>query len=211
MARPGRPPTPGPGDLDARLAAAIERLAVAERALRQSQATALGLSPIQLQLLTLVASAPASRRRVGALARELGVTQPTVSDAVAALVAKGLVRRLPDPADRRGPVLAPTAAGRRLAERARGLDATLAERLADLDAEAKATALAVLLECIAALVHEGVITVARCCTTCRHLRRDGAGGLHCELLGEPLPAPALRVDCPDHEPALPLSSSVGGS
>lgn len=205
MSRPRQQP-PATPELDARLAAALERLAVAERALHQAQVTPLGLSPIQLRLLTLIRELPPFRRRVTALARELEVSQPTVSDAVAALVAKGLVRR--EGPTRRG-TLALTAAGRRLATKATGLDEALAGTLANLDPAAKATALGVLLECIAALVEAGVITTARCCTTCRHFRRAPDGAPHCELLDRPLPPDELRVDCPEHEP-VPLSSPVTG-
>lgn len=211
MARPDpHKEPPGTPGLDARLAAALERLAVAERAFRQAQVTPLGLSPIQLRILTLVRDLPPFRRRVTALARELGVSQPTVSDALAALSAKGLVRREPDPDDRRRGVLALTPAGRRLAARAAGLEVVLADALAATDPAAKAAALSVLLDCIAALVASGVVTAARCCTTCRHFRREPGGAMHCDLLGRPLPPADLRVDCPEHEPA-PLSLPVTGS
>jgi DNA-binding MarR family transcriptional regulator len=204
-----RHPTPAPGSLDARLAAALERLAVADRALRQAQVTPVGLSPIQLQILTALRDLPPLRRRVTALARELGVTQPTVSDAVASLVAKGLVRREPVTGDRRGGALLLTPAGRKVLADTTALEQVLAGTLAGLDDEAKATTLAVLLACIAALVADGVITVARCCTTCRHFRRRPGGPMHCALLDRPLPPSELRVDCPEHE-AAPLSPSVTG-
>src|SRR3546814_11124840 len=49
------------------------------------------------------------------IATEIAVTQPTASDAVAALVRKGYVEKLPDPDDARAARLHPTDSGKRLA------------------------------------------------------------------------------------------------
>src|SRR3546814_6440573 len=78
---------------------------------RQAEAT--GLTPTQAQILAhLAARGPA---RIGVIATEIAVTQPTASDAVAALVRKGYVEKLPDPDDARAARLHPTDSGKRLA------------------------------------------------------------------------------------------------
>jgi DNA-binding MarR family transcriptional regulator len=53
------------------------------------------------QKLLLVVIADSGPLRLGALADRIGATDPTTSRAVDGLVAAGLVRREPDPADRR--------------------------------------------------------------------------------------------------------------
>jgi len=100
--------TPDPALVADRLhSAAIHLL----RALRQEDAEA-GLSPARLSALSvLVFRGPAS---LGELAAAEQVQPPTMSRLVAALERDGLVRRAPDPEDRRAVRLAATARGARL-------------------------------------------------------------------------------------------------
>lgn len=100
-------------DTDSKILAAIERLANANRAWLQSVATANGLTPMQVQIIEIVGAAPAEERKVSAIARELNVRQPTVTDAVNTLEGKGLVKRTADANDGRASVVELTAAGRR--------------------------------------------------------------------------------------------------
>ncbi len=177
------------------LVAATERLAHAIRVLRWDAAYALGLSPTQLSVLETLDVAPAPRRRVGALAGELDLTAPTVSDAVATLRRKGLVE--PAGPAGRGP-LALTTAGRDLLRSTPRWDAPLELALDDLPADRRDATYAAVLDVIGALQRAGVITVARTCTTCRFFDRSG-GTPRCALLDAPLPPAALRLDCPEHE------------
>lgn len=198
--QPGRLPA-----LDDRLAAAFERLAQATRVMRWDAAYAHGLSPVQLTLLDLLGSAPPGRRRVSALAAEVDLTPPTVSDAVAALRRKGLVTATP--AFGRGHLLDLTDGGRDVLQAVDRWDRPLLDALTAVPVEAKETTLVTLLEAIAGLQRAGVVTVARMCTTCRFFEQGGSadgtgpGVPHCGLLDAPLPPQALRVDCPEHEQA----------
>ena len=86
------------------------------RAVR-SEDEASGLSPARLSVLSVVVFA--GPLTPGALARAEGVTPPTISRIVDALVADALVRRRPQPGDRRAVRLEATAKGIRVLERAR--------------------------------------------------------------------------------------------
>lgn len=185
--------------LDVRLAAALERVSQAVRVMRFDAAHARGLSPAQLSVLEILATAPPVRRRVSALATELDLTAPTVSDAVAALRRKGLVVSSPA-AVGRGQRLDLTDAGRRLVDDVGRWDAPLLDALGPLPPATKESALVALLDVVGGLQRSGVITVARMCTTCRFFERTG-GVPRCGLLDAPLPPQALRVDCPEHESA----------
>jgi DNA-binding MarR family transcriptional regulator len=92
----------------------------------------LGLSPARFSLLaTLRYHGPL---RVGELAREERVTQPTVTQAVQGLESAGLVRRGPHPSDGRGCVVELTPAGRAIVRRARARKiAWLNEVVGELD------------------------------------------------------------------------------
>ncbi|CAB4922331.1 unannotated protein [freshwater metagenome] len=209
--RPGAPspvesaPGAGPaGDLDARLAGALERVGHATRVALWQQAKEHGLSPVQVQLLGRLATAPPARRRVGRLAAELDVTAPTISDAISALRRKGLVSSSPDPADARIQTLELTPEGREVARASAAASADVDAVLAAQPVVAKVDALGLLLDVIAGLHERGVLSVARTCTTCRFFRRADPRAAeavhHCGLLDAPLPPEALRVDCLEHEP-----------
>jgi DNA-binding MarR family transcriptional regulator len=196
----------GGTELDRKLLAALERIGQAQRVLQWDQAKRHGLTPIQLQLLVRIGSEPRHRRRVTALAAELDVSGPTVSDAVAALRRKRLVESGPAPADRRATQLELTERGRKLAGELNAWQERIASRLPAVAGEDKAAALGMLLDLIGELQRERVITVARMCTTCRFFARDAHPGEplrhHCRLLDAPIGQADLRVDCPEHQPAV---------
>jgi DNA-binding MarR family transcriptional regulator len=195
-------PRGGPPDLDAKLAAALERVGQALRVQMWDKAKQHGLSPTQLQVLLRLAADPPARRRIGVLAAELDVTHPTVSDAVAVLSRKGLVAR--EAPSRKAPLA--------LSERGRALAGELVDwheqtrrELAGFPGPEKEMTLRLLLDLIAGLQRSGVITVARMCVTCRFFRRNQHAGAarphHCALVDMPMAEGELRVDCAEHEPS----------
>lgn len=152
-----------------------------------------------------VAAHAAQPLRVGQLAEAFSLKHSTVSDALAALQAKGLVVRSPDPADERATRADLTRRGRHLAQQLAGWADVLREHLASLPRESQGQLLAVLLDLIARLQQAGWIRVSHCCTTCLYFQRDAypdpQAPHHCRLLDQPLRLVELRVDCPDHRPA----------
>lgn len=202
-ASPGLPP--GSRDLDAKLAAALERLGQALRLDLRDQARRHGLSPTQAQIVLRLAWDPPPRRRVGMLAAALDVTQPTISDAVAVLERKQLVERGCDSADARLSMLRLSDRGAELAAGLEDADRRVRGELAGAGEEEKERALRLLLELIAGLHRAGAIGVSRMCLTCRFFRparRPGAAAPHhCALLDLPLAGTDLRVDCPEHQAA----------
>jgi DNA-binding MarR family transcriptional regulator len=122
--------TPIETDEVTRLRAAIFRLG---RWLRPTEAAA-ELTPTQISvLMTVVRHGPVGIADLAATA-ELNPTM--LSRILAVLVERGLVRRVPDPDDRRAALVEATAAGRKLRERMRReQSAKLAPLLDDLPAE----------------------------------------------------------------------------
>jgi DNA-binding MarR family transcriptional regulator len=194
---------PGSRDLDHKLAAALERVSQAVRVQLWDQAKAYGLTPTQLQVLLRLAYPPRQHRRVGVLAAELDLTQPTVSDAVAVLRRKGLIDREQIGTNPRSAILSLSARGAELAQTLEGWDIRMRNVLAELPATQKAEALRLLLDLIAGFQRAGVVTLARMCVTCRFFRPNthGPERHHCALLDLPLAPADLRVDCPEHERA----------
>ncbi|MFV0316003.1 MAG: MarR family winged helix-turn-helix transcriptional regulator [Microthrixaceae bacterium] len=199
-------PEPEPlrtADVDRRLLAAVERLGRAIRAARQDVATTHGLSLLGLQIIDVVDRGGV--QTVGAIASELDVRQPTISDAVATLEKRGLVTRRSGRSDRRVTEVLLTPRGSSLQAQ---INTDLAPVLAspELDGDTDPTyeahrgrALEAVLEEIRRLQRAGVITVNRSCLSCAHYHAgEGDEPARCMLLDEEMPPAALRVDCPDH-------------
>jgi DNA-binding MarR family transcriptional regulator len=189
-------------DVDRKIAAALERVAQALKVMLWDEAKTHRLSPLQAGVLIHLLSVPEPAARVGSLARDFDVSQPTMSDAVAALHRKGLITKRSTASDARAATLSLTADGKALAVRMGGWNETLRTRLKQLPDDDKSVVLRFLFDLIRSLQEAGVITVARMCITCRFFRPHGdptqPGRHFCALLKVPLEESALRIDCPEH-------------
>lgn len=96
-----------------RIAGLVNRLGRIAHSLQFAE----GLNPAQWEALRYLARANRSSATPGALADFMGTTRGSVSQTLKALEAKGLVRRVPHPGDRRSARLALTVAGRGVLER----------------------------------------------------------------------------------------------
>jgi DNA-binding MarR family transcriptional regulator len=207
----------GAAPLEERLAAGLARLALALRSAAWEGAGGAGLSPTQGQILALLARRESPLGwRLAEVARELAISPPTASEAVAALVAKGLVGKQRSAADGRALELQLTTAGRRRARQAAGWPSALAAGLEVLVPEERVALLGILLKMLRGLELDGQLAPARMCPTCRHFRpaappwsaaADSAAAVPepsplpvCALLGAALAARDLRLDCADHLP-----------
>ena len=177
----------------------MERLGSALRAARQSLATRYHLSTLGAGILETLADG--RKRRVGDVAAELHVSQPTASDALATLERHGLVVRRRDPADRRRTLISLSPAGTDITADITDGFSPLLTTGAD-SAQARGPALRLLLTEITRLQTAGVISINRCCLTCRHYQPPHhESPAHCLLLETTLHDTDLRVDCGEHQPA----------
>ena len=187
-------------DTAEQIAFALSRLATLQRAAAWQEAGAQGLTATQGAILhELARRGPA---RVGALAAALGVTQPTLSDALAALGAKGLAARRADPADGRARRVCLTPAGEAAAGRLAQTPAALAAALVRLPETERGAMLRALSRVIRGVQQAGAIPVQRMCVTCRHFRPhaydDAARPHHCGFVDAAFGDAMLRIDCGDH-------------
>jgi len=194
----------GEQNLDAKIVAALERLAQALHTSLWHTAWRLRLSATQAQILIYLLAAPESRSTVSELARRFSLRQSTLSDAVGALVRKGLLEQSTDAHDKRVVWLRLSRRGRVLARKMGDWVAPLRRQLRSFSPTQKGVFLETLLQIIGGLQRAGVIQVARMCTTCvffePHRHSDPQAPHHCRLLNQPLRLAELRVECPDHQP-----------
>ncbi len=179
----------------------LARIGTVLRAEQWAQSDAVGLTPTQAQILVqLDTRGPA---RIGDVAAELAVTQPTASDAVAALVRKRLVEKRPDPKDARAVRLHPTRTGRRRAKAMAVWPDALLEAVDSLDPCEQAVFLKGLTKMVRALQTRQAIPVQRMCATCQYFRPnvhdDPAAPHHCAFVDAAFGDANLRLDCADHE------------
>ncbi len=188
--------------LERRIATGLHKLGLAMKHEAWSRASADGLSPTQGHILSMLVNE--GPLRASEVAAKLGVTPPTVADAVSTLVDKGMLEKRPDPSHGRALLLHPTAQGRTLARRVATWPDFLATACEALRADEQAVFLTGVVAMIRALQADGRIAQARMCMGCRYFQphvHEGALPHHCAYVDAPMSASHLRVECAEHEPA----------
>jgi DNA-binding MarR family transcriptional regulator len=187
-----------------RVVALMSRIASVMRADAWRSATTEGLTPTQADLLALLATRPPGAR-LGWLAEQLSITSATTSDAVAALVTKGWVQKARAADDARALSLSLTRSGRALARRLAAPAGFVQSAAGALPVQAQDRLLSDLLKLVGELQRSEAFPELRTCVTCEHFEAhrhaDASAPHHCHLVGAPLPARLLRVDCHEHVPA----------
>lgn len=168
-------------------------------------ATSEGVTPTQGLALDLLRETP-NGLSLGEIAQHLGVSSPTASDTVRALVTKGLVSKQPGPA-RRSIRLTLTPQGAAMAERTRSWPDFLSDAVETLDPAEQAALLGGVIKLVRAMQIKGDIPVQAMCVTCGYFRPhahdDPRAPHHCALVDAPFADHHLRLACPEHQPADP--------
>lgn len=190
--------------LDQRVAAGLHKLGLALKHRTWALAHEQGLSPTQGQILAaLLNDGPLSASEV---ASRLGVSLPTVSDAVTTLIDKRLARRTRDPRHPRASLLRLTTTGRRRAAVAGTWPDFLAPAVSTLSNGEQTVLLMALMKMIRTLQEEGQIPTSRMCVTCVHFRphaHEGPSPHHCAFVDAPMAERHLRLECQEHTAAPP--------
>lgn len=202
MRLPGSPEERHPG-LDAKIIGALDRLGEALHVLARRAAETHELSPTQLRVLALLYTGPPPAAETSALAYELGVADPTVSDAVTTLRKKGLVERERHPTDGRRYQLRLTDAGKRVAYNISRWTAPAEVATSTIERDDGERLLATLLRVLENFHSRGLINATRACTTCGHFHPAAPGSgdpltPYCARFDYPLAPSDLRVDCVEH-------------
>ncbi|HEV3105731.1 MAG TPA: MarR family winged helix-turn-helix transcriptional regulator [Trinickia sp.] len=190
-----------------RVTHSLLRLSTAMRSQAWEWAESAGLTPTQGEILVLLMQRKAPMR-LGEIARETALTAATTSDAVSTLESKGLVEKRRALDDGRALALRLTTRGRTAAKRALQWPDFLTEAIGTLRDEEQAVFYRTLLKMIRQLQVQGDIPAHRMCVTCKHFEasRNTKKTLHrCLLLEQSYGDSGLRLDCPVHDEADPLT------
>jgi DNA-binding MarR family transcriptional regulator len=203
-------------DVSNKLLSGLNRIGLAMRSAAWGDATESGLTPTQSQILAFIAARSSQNPRSGDAADALGITPQTASVAIAALVAKGLVQKVPDANDRRASSLKLTRQGEVAARVAAQWPDFLLNAVQDLEPAERKVFLRVLIKMIRRLQTDGQIVPQRLCVTCVHFQPNAhpanpAGPHHCAYVDAPLAETDLRNDCGDHRGATPEVANANWS
>jgi DNA-binding MarR family transcriptional regulator len=185
-------------DLNARLLLSLQRLGDMLKAMQWEQARQLGITPLQLQILLFAGHHPAAVNKVAYIAAELQLSRPTISDAVAALVTKGLLQMEEDKRDRRSFSLLPTDAGNTVLQQAEDYSAALNKILDKRPLSEKEGLYEAVFAVISGLSDNDKGGVQRACYTCAHYEGNKRRQHACRYLNKKLSGAELQIDCMYH-------------
>ena len=163
------------------------------------------LAPLQAQTLSLIRTRAGREITVSAIAKQLAVSLPTISEVVRTLEQKGLVKKVRSETDARVVTVALTPKGRQKSGEAAGWTDFLTGAVDQLPQDEQVALLHMLIKMIRLLQKRGEIPIARMCVSCRYFRpnvyADPENPHHCAYVNAPFGDRLLRIDCAEHEPA----------
>ncbi len=181
-----------------KIAAGLERVSEAIRALLWEYAKEIGLSPIQIQILLFVAYHEEPLCNVSHLAREFNVTKPTISDAVRILLKKELISKVPSPVDRRAYHIALSASGEKVVTETNNFADPIRQIVEEWGEEEQIRFFVSLSKLVAGLNRREILSVQRTCYRCRFYQKKGDHH-YCQLMEKDLWEKDIRLDCPEFE------------
>jgi len=186
-------------DLDTKIIEAIDRIARAQKILLWDRAKLLGLTPLQTQILLFVAENKEENNNVTLISLELGVSQPTISDAVKTLIKKGLLETMVWEKNRHYRLLRLTEKGKAILSQLKEWDKYLKRPLSKISEEEKIAFFKFLLDYVVELRNDKTLLLLRACPLCKYFEKKDENTYYCKLFEMDLKVKDLRVECPDYE------------
>lgn len=185
-------------DVSNKIVAGLERVSEAFKVLLWEKAKALGLSPIQIQLLIFIAYHKSELCNVSHLAKEFNITKPTVSDAVRMLEEKKLIVKDFSSTDSRSYTMGLSTAGKKIVAETEDFAHPLKTQLGHIEQKDLENLFGILSQLIFQLNRNGILSVQRTCYGCKFYSHTSRKD-HCNLLNIELTQPDIRLDCPEFE------------
>lgn len=151
-----------------------------------------GLTPTQIEILQIVASYPQST--VSHIAKELGVSKPTASEAIKALIEKDVLQAQNNFSDKRKKILILTKKGRRIAKKTEKLNILFLNSTKKLSLSQRKNLYKSLLFIVKILHEEGMFKLIRFCPFCAN-RKDSPQPI-CIITNRPVSPENFRPNCP---------------
>ncbi|CAO3408758.1 MarR family winged helix-turn-helix transcriptional regulator [Azospirillum largimobile] len=207
------PKTPTP--IEHRIREGLSRLDSVLRSEDWVRARAAGLNPTQHAILEYLMGR-AEGAAVRDIAFQLGVSQPTATESIAALERKSLVVKHASTVDKRAVDVCLTEAGSAAVMTGDPAPGALEQAAGTLSDSDKEHLLMTLVTMIKRLQDAGAIPIQRMCVSCRHFRPYAHAGAakphHCAFVNAAFGQRDLRIECRDHSMADPsLQAATWGA
>ncbi len=183
-------------NLSSKIVVSLEKISGIFHVLLWEKAKALGLSPIQIQLLIFIETHEYSYCKVSYMAHEFNLTKPTISDAVKSLVSKKMVSKVKDENDTRSYFLELTETGKTTADQLMSFSNGLGEVVNSLPDKNKEELWGSLLSILTSFNKKGTISLQRMCMNCKYYQNSDEP--YCNFLNQKLQPTDIRIDCPEH-------------
>lgn len=188
-------------DLANKIVAGLERISEAFKVLLWEKAKALGLSPIQIQILIFIAYHKMEFCNVTHLAKEFNVTKPTISDVVRVLINKGFIEKIFPSSDSRSYTIQLTDEGKHIVSKTENFALPIKTQLKNTDASDLNSLFKTISNLIFQLNKSGVLTLQRTCYACKFHQKIQDRD-YCNLLEKELLNSEIRIDCLEFEEKL---------
>ncbi len=204
--------TPGnPTLISHRLREAFARVATVMRIDDWERAKRAGINPTQLAILELLEGRDGGLG-VKEIAAHLGVSQPTATDSINALVRKGAVEKRAVPGDGRAVAIVSTSEGKALLATDATLDGATGHAVDALGSDEQERLLLSLIRMVREFQEAGAIPIQRMCTSCQYFAPFAHPGAarphHCRFVDAAFGQRELRINCRDHQTADPASRAA---
>lgn len=197
--------------LNNRLREGLARIGMVLRTDDWMRARDAGLNPTQMSILEAL-EGRVTGLSVKEIALNLGVSQPSATDSIAALERKGSVVKQPVPGDRRAVTVCITEAGRQSLAAITAAEGAADQAIRALSEAEQEDLLISLIKMIRHMQEAGVIPVQRMCASCRYFRpfvhADKARPHQCAFVNASFGQRDLRIECREHEAAPPDSRAA---
>ncbi|WP_276122041.1 MarR family winged helix-turn-helix transcriptional regulator [Pararhizobium qamdonense] len=195
-----------PTSVNHRIREGLSRVAMAIRADDWNRAKTSGLNPTQLAILELLEGRK-DGLSVKEIAANLGVSQPTATDSIAALERKGFLDKRSAGSDKRGVNVGITPEGFSVLEAGRSSTGVAEQSVEALAEDEQEDLLITLVKLISHLQEIDAIPIQRMCASCRYFapfaHSDAAKPHHCHFVDAAFGQRDIRIDCREHETADP--------
>ena len=189
-------------ELKSKVIAGLGRISEVFKTLLWEKTKLYGISPIQIQILIFVSDHRLSLCNVSYLAKEFGLTKPTISDAVKILLRKKMLEKDYSPADNRRYNLLLSSEGKNLIDDLHDYTLPISKELENINQQELSNLFETISKLIYQLNQKAIIQVQRTCFGCKYYKGNRLDKHYCNLLKEELVSQEIRLDCSEYEEKL---------
>ncbi|MFI0430862.1 MarR family transcriptional regulator [Mariniflexile sp. HMF6888] len=191
-------PTQQEKDISSKIVAGMERVSEVFKILLWEKAKLVGLSPIQIQVLTFIAFHKQELCNVSHLAKEFNVTKPTISDAIKVLDKKRMIIKDFSSSDSRSYSITLSELGTEIISQTYDFSNPLKKQIDSFSSSELESLFGTLSQLIYKLNRNGILSVQRTCYGCKFYQKKQESD-YCNLLQKELLNREIRLDCPEYE------------